>query len=217
MTPAGVPTSFALPTADDRALDITGGPDGNVWFTNRRQTLVPDHFGGVIPSFADFIGRITPTGTITLFPIGVGNPTGITAGPDGALWFTNHDSGTIGRITTAGAVSTYVGPTGSARGRRTSPPGPTASCGSRTTTTASDGSPRRAWCPPSLGSARTAAPGPSSAGRMGTCGSPTRARASGASRPRAWFPRSAGLIKLVREHWPRGPTGTSGSSMPART
>ncbi len=37
-------------------------------------------------------------------------PGGITAGPDGALWFTNTgNGGSIGRITTAGAVTNYTG------------------------------------------------------------------------------------------------------------
>jgi len=35
----------------------------------------------------------------------IGNPQGITAGPDGALWFTK-DRG-IGRITTAGVITEY--------------------------------------------------------------------------------------------------------------
>jgi virginiamycin B lyase len=34
-----------------------------------------------------------------------GNPGGITAGPDGALWFTQETSGEIGRITTTGVVT----------------------------------------------------------------------------------------------------------------
>ena len=36
------------------------------------------------------------------------NPGGITAGPDGALWFTNNTS--IGRISTAGKITRYTGP-----------------------------------------------------------------------------------------------------------
>ena len=40
-------------------------------------------------------------------------PTSITAGPDGALWFTNLGSkgnpGSIGRITTSGKVTLYTG------------------------------------------------------------------------------------------------------------
>jgi hypothetical protein len=34
-------------------------------------------------------------------------PDGIAVGPDGALWFTNFHSDSIGRITTAGVVSNY--------------------------------------------------------------------------------------------------------------
>ena len=37
------------------------------------------------------------------------SPIGIAAGPDGALWFTNDGNDSIGRITTAGAVTNYTG------------------------------------------------------------------------------------------------------------
>ena len=40
---------------------------------------------------------------------GMGDPLGITSGPDGALWFTNHANSTIGRITTSGVVTNYTG------------------------------------------------------------------------------------------------------------
>jgi virginiamycin B lyase len=35
----------------------------------------------------------------------IGRPSGITAGPDGALWFTNYTNNTIGRISTDGVVT----------------------------------------------------------------------------------------------------------------
>ena len=38
-------------------------------------------------------------------------PFGITAGPDGALWFTEYYGNRIGRITTLGAITEYVVPT----------------------------------------------------------------------------------------------------------
>jgi sugar lactone lactonase YvrE len=38
------------------------------------------------------------------------HPDSITAGPDGALWFTNYANNTIGRITTTGTVTNYSGP-----------------------------------------------------------------------------------------------------------
>jgi len=40
---------------------------------------------------------------------GVYAPNNITSGPDGALWFTNWLNNSIGRITTAGAVTNYTG------------------------------------------------------------------------------------------------------------
>jgi virginiamycin B lyase len=43
----------------------------------------------------------------------INQPTAITAGPDGALWFTNQDTSSIGRITTAGAVTNYANPSSS--------------------------------------------------------------------------------------------------------
>jgi virginiamycin B lyase len=51
--------------------------------------------------------------TITEFPIPTPNsgPVGITAGPDGALWFTEAGTGKIGRITTAGTLTEFPIPT----------------------------------------------------------------------------------------------------------
>jgi streptogramin lyase len=49
------------------------------------------------------IGRITTGGQITTYTTpGINNPGGITAGPDGTLWFNNNVyPGSIGRITTS--------------------------------------------------------------------------------------------------------------------
>jgi virginiamycin B lyase len=46
--------------------------------------------------------------TLTIYP-GIARPVSIAAGPDGALWFTNHANNTIGRITTTGKVHLYAG------------------------------------------------------------------------------------------------------------
>jgi hypothetical protein len=53
------------------------------------------------------IGRITTAGTFNGFltTTTLSNPSGITAGPDGALWFTEQTVNKIGRITTAGSFS----------------------------------------------------------------------------------------------------------------
>jgi streptogramin lyase len=50
---------------------------------------------------------------------GIDNPVGITAGPDGALWFTNQgpgegSGGSIGRITASGTITSYTDPSISA-------------------------------------------------------------------------------------------------------
>ena len=54
-------------------------------------------------------------GSIAIYPISAGslcgdiyNPSAITTGSDGALWFLNN--GSIGRMTTSGAVTLYTGP-----------------------------------------------------------------------------------------------------------
>ncbi len=41
----------------------------------------------------------------------IADPTSITVGPDGALWFTNNGNSSIGRITTAGVITNYTAPT----------------------------------------------------------------------------------------------------------
>ena len=105
----GTATDFALPTLTSRALAITPGPDGNLWFTEADQGFL--HF------FDGKIGRITPDGTITEFDIPTphamypGSPGGITAGPDGNLWFTEPLGGQIGRITPDGTVTEFPLPT----------------------------------------------------------------------------------------------------------
>jgi virginiamycin B lyase len=76
--------------------DITVGPDGNLWFTE---------------GIRNQIGRLTPAGEFTFYPIptaGAG-PAGITAGPDGALWFTEFQASQIGRIDPATGIITEFG------------------------------------------------------------------------------------------------------------
>jgi virginiamycin B lyase len=108
MTTAGKFTTFNVPRSNGATDDITAGPDGNLWFT-------------LDGSDASRIGRITPSGTITLFPFPSPENSdylylsGITAGPDGNLWFTYQDFTTnanaIGRITTSGTITLFPTPT----------------------------------------------------------------------------------------------------------
>ncbi len=109
---------YALPPGSGSPVAITAGPDGNMWFTQSgsytREDLGPGETG------AGAIGRITPTGIITQFPLPTAFTTlgGIAAGPDGNLWFTETFysgvpgpavplGGAIGRITPEGAVTEY--------------------------------------------------------------------------------------------------------------
>jgi streptogramin lyase/O-glycosyl hydrolase len=52
----------------------------------------------------------TPTGTITEYPLSISGsgPEGITAGPDGNLWFTELYTGKIGKIGTGGTITEYT-------------------------------------------------------------------------------------------------------------
>jgi streptogramin lyase len=101
ITPAGKVTEY--PLAGTFAFQgVTGGPDGNVWYT------VPISPQG--PSIA----RITPTGVITLFalPNPSSIPVYITAGPDGNLWFTDSGTNEVGEMDTSGnTLAEYPIPT----------------------------------------------------------------------------------------------------------
>ena len=76
---------------------ITVGPDGNMWFTEYSGTL------------GSAIGAITPSGTITSYPVDSRpewGPLATTAGPDGNIWFTGGGpDGYIGRLTTSGTFT----------------------------------------------------------------------------------------------------------------
>jgi streptogramin lyase len=95
-----------------RPLNIVAGPDGNLWFAE----------DGLVEGGAGAIGRITPSGKVTEFvlPTPAGFNSGafdIAAGPDGNLWFTWSEQVAtevdpftirIGRITTSGAISSFL-------------------------------------------------------------------------------------------------------------
>lgn len=84
---------FQTPTAGSWPDYMTKGSDGNLWFSE---------------FYADRIGRITPTGTITEFPLpDLNDIEGITSGPDGNIWFTEPGENKIGRMTTKGVVTAF--------------------------------------------------------------------------------------------------------------
>jgi streptogramin lyase len=115
ITPAGTLTEFPLPTAGISPGALTVGPDGNLWFPE--DFLIPP---GIIPipgnvPPAGKIGRITPAGALTEFPVSASDGTllsDLIVGHDGNLWFTESvfDSvgpDAVGRITPSGAVTAF--------------------------------------------------------------------------------------------------------------
>jgi virginiamycin B lyase len=100
---SGVPSEFSASTFTNQpstAEDIVAGSDGSLWVAE-----------------GNLIAQVSTSGTIMnqfsgAGAIGQGNF--ITAGPDGALWFTDTSNNAIGRITTSGAITEYPLPTGNA-------------------------------------------------------------------------------------------------------
>jgi streptogramin lyase len=103
VTPQGVVKRFPIPHPDPglagpriavtvpHPLNITVGPDGNLWFTDEGLNK---------------IGRITTSGDIVEFPIPTADsaPAGITAG-NGKLYFVEANPGRVACITTDGDVT----------------------------------------------------------------------------------------------------------------
>ena len=97
LTTSGVFHSYTVPNATNGGIigpslkGITVGSDGNIWFTN---------WG----SSGDFIGMMTPSGTVSEYSLPGTSPVGITSGPDGNLWFTAYGSNTIDVMSTSGTI-----------------------------------------------------------------------------------------------------------------
>jgi uncharacterized protein (TIGR03437 family) len=90
---------YAIPTPNSNPFQIVAGPDGNLWFTESRESK---------------IGRITPSGLVTEYPLldPLSGAQWITAGPDGNVWFIVTFPGNyrIARITPNGAISEFALP-----------------------------------------------------------------------------------------------------------
>jgi virginiamycin B lyase len=86
----GLGNEFSLPAGDSQINGLVLGPDGNIWFS----------LG--LPAA---IGRITPTGTITLFPTPTLSslPFGLAVGPDKQIWFVERNGDAVGAIPTTAA------------------------------------------------------------------------------------------------------------------
>jgi virginiamycin B lyase len=95
---AGHLTHYRIPGSNNSPGDIVQGSDGAMWFSGFEE-----------------IGRIDANGRITLWELTqsreVGLPDALTAGPDGALWYTS-ETGSINRISTSGTITGTTIPSG---------------------------------------------------------------------------------------------------------
>jgi virginiamycin B lyase len=121
ISPQGVVLrNYAIPSATSAppfsGVRPTIGPDGNIWYTE--------------PYEHDLIGRITPDGQITEFPIpgdafGPAGAADLITGPDGNLWFDATGVYAVGRCTPNGSITVFSLPNfGSGNGVRGLTAGP---------------------------------------------------------------------------------------------
>jgi streptogramin lyase len=142
ITPAGMVTEYSIPTPASFPKAITLGPDGNLWFVEHdahniarvtptgtfaefgipsggrpyAMALGPDgNLWFSEPGSTNAIGRCTPTGGISEYPIPTPNTevAGITAGPDKNIWFAEKGVNKIGRLSNlmgGGNVPSAMGP-----------------------------------------------------------------------------------------------------------
>jgi streptogramin lyase len=97
----GTVTEFTVPTAASGPFGITGGPDGNVWFTEKNaQKLGKVSLAGPTPVVADFAvpGGVAPYDIVP-------DP-----GPAQALWMTDQGAGKLYKITNLGAATPTITP-----------------------------------------------------------------------------------------------------------
>ena len=118
LAPDGTVRMFPV-SGGRQPASIAIGPTGALWFTQYAwQTAAPGSAPPPPPG-PPAIGQISADGTVTEFPLPTtdGNPMGdpmsgalprgITAGPDGAMWFAESGADQIGRITAAGTITEY--------------------------------------------------------------------------------------------------------------
>jgi streptogramin lyase len=91
VTEKGVVTKYPI-VASNGVWRIVNGPDGNVWFA-----------AGSGPTQHDYIGKITPNGTITEYPI-PNQADGLAVGPDGNWYLTMPFVGQIAEMTQSGDI-----------------------------------------------------------------------------------------------------------------
>jgi virginiamycin B lyase len=132
ISPSGEIVEFGIPGPGSGPMDIAAAADGSLWFTqtsNLIGRLAPDGqisqyvvpIAESIPagiaiaadgevwyamSVKGAIGTVKPGGGGESYAVG-GNPTDITAGPYGEMWFTDRAGNSINRINAAGRVERF--------------------------------------------------------------------------------------------------------------
>ena len=98
--PSGDFNQFPMPHRASVPITIVNGPNNEMWFT----------------AASDAVGEINMNGEITEYALPVGDafgpgalpsPYGIAVGPDGAVWFTEENTGRIGRMTASGELTVF--------------------------------------------------------------------------------------------------------------
>ena len=108
MTPGGVVTEFTLPTPNSGPADLVVGNDGELWFSE-----------GLTGKIGRIFIKATGTGSHKpgdfdaewATPTTNSEPAGITVGPDCNIWFTEMNSGYVGRIDESGMITEFTLPT----------------------------------------------------------------------------------------------------------
>ena len=95
-------THYPLPSAGSNPTHLTMGPDGRLWFTETGPMDADPTDTG-----PNNLGQITSAGVINeiQLPTDDSDPTGITLGPDGNIWFTEAATADIRRATAEGSIS----------------------------------------------------------------------------------------------------------------
>jgi streptogramin lyase len=104
MTPSGSYTEYVTPWTSLQP-SIALGPDGRIWAIAGVPQKIVAYGTGYNGST---LGSLAAYGSFS----GGANITRITAGPDGAIWFTENGASKVGRITTAGVITEYSLPLG---------------------------------------------------------------------------------------------------------
>lgn len=100
-------TEYPLPTGSIAPVGIALGSDKRIWFTFEHSTGTGGGIGVIDPADAGTVAapKITEYDTVGVETPLKGEPSSITAGESGVLWFAGGES--IGKITTAGVITEY--------------------------------------------------------------------------------------------------------------